>query len=234
MIRQLKITLCALGLALGTAGPALAQEPISQRATAYHPAVMIQAPQRTASVEMPGVPATVAVTGGGLAASPRFAIKTNALHLASATPQLALELGTGRKTSLELYGAYNNWTFNDNKKWKHWIIQPSLRFWTCERFNGHFFGVHLHAGEYNAGGVGPFKAIKDYRYEGWFAGAGVSYGYQWVLSNRMAIEAEIGAGYARMEYDKFGCAACEPRIGSGSYNYFGPTRAAVTLVFFIR
>ncbi len=166
--------------------------------------------------------------------SPHFAVKTNVLSDATLSPSLAFELGLGPKSSLDLYGAYNNWTFSDNKKWKHWIAQPGIRWWTCERFDGSFFGVHLHGGEFNVGGVGPFKTLKENRYEGWFVGGGVSYGYQWTLSNRFSLEAEIGAGYARMWYDKFGCAECAPKIGEGTYNYFGPTKAILNLVFFLR
>ncbi len=32
---------------------------------------------------------------------------------------------------------------------KHWLVHPEFRYWLCERFNGHFFGVHLLGGEYN-------------------------------------------------------------------------------------
>ncbi len=177
---------------------------------------------------------TTAETDAKQGNSPYFALKTNVLSIAALTPSLGLEAGLGRKTSFDLYGAYNNWTLKDNKKWKHWNVQPAIRFWTCERFNGSFFGIHLQGGEFNVGGVGPFQKLKDYRYDGWFVGGGVSYGYQWILSNRMALEAEIGVGYARMWYDQFGCAECAPKIGEGTYNYFGPTKAAVSLIVFLR
>jgi hypothetical protein len=45
-----------------------------------------------------------------------------------------------------------------------------------------------------------FKALKHNRYEGWFYGAGVSYGYQWVMSKHWNLEGNIGAGYARIHY----------------------------------
>ncbi|MDC7180987.1 DUF3575 domain-containing protein, partial [Bacteroides cellulosilyticus] len=41
-------------------------------------------------------------------------------------------------------------------------------------------------------------------------------------------------GYARMEYDKYRCAGCGERMGHYKRNYFGPTRAGVSLIYFIR
>ena len=162
---------------------------------------------------------------------PRFSIKTNLVHAATGTANLAGEVGLGRKTSLELYWGYNWIEGKDNKKWKHWIVQPAFRWWFCERANGGFMGVHLHAGRFNAGGVGPFQAIRNNRYEGNFYGAGISYGHHWIISNRWGFELELGMGYARMEYDKFGCAECSPKIESDHYNYFGPTKIAASFIF---
>ncbi len=177
---------------------------------------------------------TLGFLGIGIAVNAQqAALKTNLLHGAAATPNLSLELGLGKKTSLDLYGAYNWFDFKDNKKWKHWMVQPEFRWWFCERFNGSFLGLHLHGGEFNVGNAGPFTTIKNHRYEGYFYGGGISYGHQWILSNRWAFELEIGVGYARFEYDKFGCEECSPKIKSDSYDYFGPTKLGASLIFFL-
>lgn len=160
----------------------------------------------------------------------RFALKTNALHWATASFNLSGEMAVGKQSSLELYWGWNPFDRNNNRKWKHWIVQPAYRRWITERFHGSFVGVHLHGGKFNVGHVGPFTTLKENRYEGYFYGAGVSYGYRWRLSQRVAFEAEIGMGYARLEYDKFGCTECAPKIKSGHTNYFGPTRAALSFV----
>ncbi len=164
---------------------------------------------------------------------PCFAVKTNVLYDAAATPNLGFETGLGPKTSFDFAGGYNWFDWKENRKWKHWLIQPGVRWWSCERFNGHFFGAHLLGGEFNVGGVGPFKNIKNNRYDGWLVGVGVSYGYQWILSNRLAVELEAGVGYAYIKYDKFGCLECAPKIGSGHYNWFGPTKLSATFVCFL-
>ena len=161
----------------------------------------------------------------------KAAVKTNALYWGTTTPNLAVEFGLGPKTTLDIAGGYNWFTFSENRKLKHYLIQPELRFWFCERFAGTFWGVHLHGGEFNVNKIGPFTTIKNNRYEGYFVGAGVAIGHSWILSNRFSVEAELGAGYAYINYDRFGCETCAPKTDSGTKHYFGPTRLNLSLVY---
>lgn len=166
-------------------------------------------------------------------------VKTNFVHWAAmGTPNAGLELALNRKYTLEIGGGINPFKINDNKKAKHWIIQPEVRYWLCESFNGHFFGLHALIGEYNIGGldipVGRLSKFKDHRYEGFAYGAGLSYGYQWVLSPKWNVEFNLGAGYTYLTYDKYPCVKCGSKIGSGTNNYFGITKAAVSLIYLIK
>lgn len=72
------------------------------------------------------------------------------------------------------------------------------------------------------------------RYQGWLAGAGVGYGYSWVLGKRWNLEATLGLGYVHFSYDRFECKTCGDKLGSGNKNYFGPTKAAVSLIYIIK
>lgn len=164
---------------------------------------------------------------------PKFAIKTNALYWATTTPNLGIEIGLAKKLTLDLSGSYNPWEFGDNKQLKHWLIQPELRFWPCERFNGHFFGIHGHYAEVNVSNLDRF-GMGDYRYQGQVYGGGISYGYQWMISNRWSMEGEIGVGYARLKYDKYNCGACGSKVGSNTKDYLGPTKVALNFIYFIK
>ena len=84
---------------------------------------------------------------GWSAHAQKVAVKTNLLYGAGTlTPNLGVEFGLGKRTTLDISGGYNPWnrqgTATDNKKWVHNIVQPEFRYWLCQRFNGHFFGVH--------------------------------------------------------------------------------------------
>ena len=154
-----------------------------------------------------------------------IAVKTNLLYWSSTTPNLSLEFGLGKRTTLDLTGAYNPWTLNKdkNKKIKHWMVMPEFRYWLCERYNGHFFGLHSGYAFYNISGVRiPFqsKSTKDHRYQGWATGLGLSYGYSWILGKRWNLEATIGLGYIYTQYDKYECATCGKFKGNKDKHYF--------------
>ena len=168
----------------------------------------------------------------------KAALKTNLLYGATATPNLQLELGLSKKSTLELGAGMNWFEFSDNKKFKHILVQPEYRYWFCETFNGSFIGLHAHGAQFNVGGwdipVGRLDAFKNNRYEGYLYGAGISYGYQWVLSPRWNFEASLGGGFARIHYDKYQCATCGTKLDDGKYNYFGVTKAALSLIYIIK
>ena len=42
---------------------------------------------------------------------------------------------------------------------------------------------------------------------------------------------EIGVGWLHTKYDKFECEGCGRRVGKGRHDYFGPTKAAINLVY---
>ena len=89
--------------------------------------------------------AAIALSAG----AQRVVLKNNVVYDALATPNLGIELGLGRATTLDISGNYNPFEKSSGKMFKHWLIQPEFRYWLCERFNGHFFGLHGLGGEYN-------------------------------------------------------------------------------------
>lgn len=166
-------------------------------------------------------------------------IKTNLVGDALLSPNLALEIGLAPKWSLDVSGELNLWDVNGHK-WKHWVVQPEARYWLCSRFAGHFFGVHALGGQYNFGNIknsinflgSDFSKLTDHRYQGWAAGAGIAYGYAWILDKHWNLEAEIGIGWLYTKFDTYECFDCGKKVASGStHNYFGPTKLALSFVY---
>jgi hypothetical protein len=161
------------------------------------------------------------------------AIKNNLLYDATTTINLGLEIGLAPQWTLELPVNYNPWDLGENRKLKHWLIQPEMRYWFCRKFGGHFMGLHGHLGGFNVGAI-EFLGMKDFRYEGTFYGGGLSYGYHWILNSRLSIEATLGLGYAFMDYSKYECEKCAVKVSDDIRHYLGPTRAGVSLIYIIK
>lgn len=174
------------------------------------------------------------------ASAQNVVVKTNLLYDITATANLGIEFKVAPKWTVDISGNLNAWTFSDNKKWKHWVLQPEARYWLCERFNGHFVGAHLVGGIYNMGNWNTdftflgtdFGQLKEHRYEGWLVGVGIAYGYHWMLGRHWSVEAEIGIGYVYTQADKYECPRCGEQLENNKpHHYVGPTKAAVNLIY---
>ncbi len=166
-------------------------------------------------------------------------VKTNLLYDAAATINLGVEMPLAKKWSLDLSGNFNGWEVNKHL-WKHWMFQPEARYWFCDRFSGHFLGMHLLGGQYNVGNIKglpkflgtDLRTLEDTRVQGWYAGAGIAYGYTWIMSKHWSMEAEVGIGWAYTRYDRFPCAQCGTKIQHDkAHNYVGPTKLALNLIY---
>ena len=169
--------------------------------------------------------------------SQTLAVKSDLLTGALSSPNLSVEDKLSDRFTLEAGFHYNPFPAGGDKRWKHWFVQPELRYWMCQPFGGHFFGAHLMYGVYNAGDMklplGLFKGVRSSRYEGDFLGLGVSYGYHFILSPRWSIETSLGVGFLHIGYERYRCLHCGEQTGGGYKNFIAPTRAAVSLVYLI-
>ena len=168
------------------------------------------------------------------------AIKTNILDDALLNINVGIEVGVAPKWTVELPVSFNGWTLSHDRRWKHWAVQPEARYWLCDRFGGHFFGAHVHGGQFNIGGISnglnllgtDFSKLSDSRFQGWFVGAGVSYGYAWIINRHWNFEAELGLGYSYTRFDQFRCAGCGKKVATDQvHHYVGVTRLALNMVY---
>lgn len=179
----------------------------------------------------------------------KAAIKTNALYWASTTPNLGVEFALAERWTLEVAGGYNPWTFDeeDNRKAKHFLVSPEVRYWLCESFNGHFFGINGNYTQFNVGGIpmpamfydltnkefGP-KAMEDTRLSGWAVGAGLTYGYQFLMSSRWNLELTLGLGWWYTDYDQFESRKCGMFQQTVGKHALGLTSLGVSFIYLIK
>lgn len=164
-----------------------------------------------------------------------LALKTNALYLATTTPNIGAEVSLGKKHTAQLFYGLNPWKWNDGKSTRHWLLMPEYRYWFCQSFNGWFVGVHAMGGEFNLADLDlPFGLeddLADRRYEGWYVGGGVTAGYQWPLSKHWNLEASMGVGYDYINLDKYRCGDCGEKMESTHKNYIGPTKFCLSIMY---
>lgn len=170
------------------------------------------------------------------AANPQIALKTNLVWDATASPNLALEVGVARRWTVQLGYGINAWgALTQDTRIRHWALIPEVRYWTCNRFVGHFIGLELIGGEFNLGKMDPFlykwDDLKNYRLEGWMAGAGFMYGYQVPMSPHWNFEAVIGVGYVYHNYERYPCAECGTAQGRADWNYLGITKLGLSFMY---
>ena len=174
------------------------------------------------------------------AESQTVAVKSNLLYDATASVNLGMEIGLSLKWTAEISGNINAWNMSHGRKWKHWFLQPEARYWLCDRFSGHFIAAHAIGGQYNAGHLKnsisifgtDLSRLSDNRYQGWFTGAGIAYGYAWAMGSNWNLEGEIGLGWIYTRYDRFECAGCgKIEDENRGKSFIAPTKAAINLVY---
>ena len=101
---------------------------------------------------------------------------------------------------------------------------------SAKRFTNISSGLHVPYILYNVSDI-KLLGTENERYQGWGAGVGVSYGYSWLLSKHWNLEATVGVGYLYLESEKYPCTNCGRRQEYVKKHYFGPTQAAINLIY---
>ena len=189
---------------------------------------------------------------------PRFSMKTNLLYAATTTPNIGVEFFLNKWLTLDIAAGWNPFRHRDNRKFAHWSIQPTLRYWIQEPFNGFFVGLSLLYANFNVSGIpqpynwlNGFPGVDDtrnrilgnrlalwgddgYRFRGDAYGASLQFGHQWVLSPRWSIEAFANVGYMFLDYQVWEGGWCGRQLPSETRHYFGLTNAGISLIYIFR
>ena len=164
-------------------------------------------------------------------------LRTNLLYWGALTPNLGFNARMGTKWSLGLNVGFNPFTFNESKdkKWKHLLVAPELRFWNDTVFKPRtsYWGLNLIYSHYNVSNVrfpfGLYKSVRDARLQGDLAAIGAFYGYTWRLSKLFRMEAEIGLGVGYAWAKEYDCGHCGEYRGRDNKPFLVP-KLALNLV----
>lgn len=130
-----------------------------------------------------------------------LAVKTNLATDALLIPTLGAEYALNDRSSICLTGTYLPFAIGD-KKWKNWSIQPELRFWRYEPYDGWFLGVNAIGGGFNINNV-HVGGLYGKQRQGKFVGGGLSTGYHFFLSDYWGLELSVGFDALYCNYERF-------------------------------
>ena len=173
------------------------------------------------------------------ASAQEVGLKTNLLSDIVTSPNVGVEFRMAPKWTMDISGQVNAWNTHQ-RRWRHWMLMPEARLWYCEAFQGSFWALHVLGGQYNVGNIknnvkflgSDFSQMTDHRFQGWAVGAGVGYGYSWILSKHWNMEFEIGIGWIYTRFDKYPCTECGTvEEKDVPHNYYGPTKLSVALEY---
>ena len=180
----------------------------------------------------------ILLTGNIISAKAQnIAVKNNILYDASTTPNFGIELRLSNKWTAGINVALNPWSFSDNKKLKHLLVAPQLRYWLCESFSGHYFGANIAYVHYNVSDIkfpfGLYGGVDGERRQGDLAAIGASYGYSWILSPHWSLEAEAGLDLGYTRSDRYDSPKCGTYRGSDNKFLVLP-KLALNIVYIIK
>ena len=166
-----------------------------------------------------------------------LALKSNIIYDATTTPNAGIEVRLSNKWTAGINVALNPWSFSDNKKLKHLLVAPQLRYWLCESFSGHYFGANIAYVHYNVSDIkfpfGLYGGVDGERRQGDLAAIGASYGYSWILSPHWSLEAEAGLDLGYAWSDCYDSAKCGSYRGPDNKFLVLP-KLALNIVYIIR
>jgi hypothetical protein len=160
-------------------------------------------------------------------------VKTNAIGLAMAIANVAVEVDICKHLSFTLPIYYSAWDyFKPTLKFRTLMIQPELRYWFSQHNEGFFVGAHFGYGYYNFALDGAYR-YQDHNRETPSIGGGLSVGYRTHLDKkrRWKMEFAVGGGYYDSKYDKFYNEPNGRLQGSYEKTYIGPDNVSISIAY---
>lgn len=170
------------------------------------------------------------------------AIKTNIPFILTGNPNIGVEWTVGRQLTVNADVMWMPYMFKKQEEvFRTLVGSVDFRYYlnpkyyyTNDLWDGFYVGPYAMAGNFNIGLKESDDSKTSYRRKGWGISSGITTGYKFYLSSRFRIDANIGIGYAHLQYDKFqlgGEFASFPEEIKKTKSYVGPTKIGVSLVY---
>lgn len=177
-----------------------------------------------------------------LGAQNTWAVKTNLLHdIATLSPNVAVEYAFDEQMSVELALSANYWRSWGGSRLNHLLLQPEVKYWFCEKYDGWFVSATAMAGLATLGNfldLSQFHPkspdLSNFLLKDAFAvSLGIGGGYDFILSRHWNLEVEGAIGYMYARGDEYDDSFNPPDLllKGSEFDYVGPTKLAVSIVY---
>lgn len=164
-----------------------------------------------------------------------FALKTNMLYDLATALNVEAEVPIGNHFSVAAEYVFPWWEKGNKYCFQMLELGVEARywfrdnFWKADKLRGHFVGL------YGMSSMFDFQHDYDLCYQGEYWSVGATYGYSLPISRRLKMEFSLSVGYLSAAYRHYFPASDYSelwidRAESGRVNYFGPTKAKISLV----
>ena len=160
-------------------------------------------------------------------------LKTNAPAWLMLWTNLAIEADIAPHWSAQLPVYYSGFNyFRHTVKFRTFALVPELRWWTKDDNTGFFVNVHAGLAWYNYAKGGDFR-YQDHHRKTPAIGGGVGIGYRFYFckNRRWTMEAAIGAGIYRLDYDIFQNRHNGLIVGREKRTFYGIDQAALSFSY---
>ena len=164
-------------------------------------------------------------------------MKNNILYDAALTFNGGIETRVSPQWTLALNVGFSPFETGTEttRRWRHILVMPDARYWFCKEYSHHFLSANAVYSHFNAAKLDlPLYSTKDFRYQGDFVGAGISYGYAIPIgrNNHWNIEFEAGIDLAYAWYKKYQCKHCGSYVGNENKLFLLP-KLAINLAWLL-
>lgn len=146
---------------------------------------------------------------------------------------VGVELDVSRHWSVTLPVYYSGFNyFRHTLKWRTLTLQPEGRYWFRRSGTGPFVGAHFSVAWYNVAFEGRYR-YQDHDRRTPALGGGLSLGWRFNISSnpRWQMEASIGGGVYRLDYDLFQNRYNGLLVGRRQRTFFGIDQAALSISY---
>ena len=156
----------------------------------------------------------------------RVAIKTNLTDWMTASPNLSVEFAISSRFTLDLSGTATPFRYKPDFYFRHIRLQPELRYWLLTPLSRHYVGFTAFYSTYDVG----------YKKRGYFGdsyAAGLTYGYNWILSRRWNFELSAGLGAIHYRLARYTPGTAHPEPNDAGW-IVAPVKLGIAFVYILK